>query len=214
MPGCTFEGKFRLRVSCILLVSLLVIPALAIAQGYYGTVSGVLSDTSGAVIPGAKVTLTDQEKGYQFHETSDATGRYLFRSVPPGLYTVTAELQGFEKSERVGIRVDVSEKPTANLTMKVASSTETVEVKAQTQRLDAQDATTGLVVNRNFINDLPLVDRYVMDLTSLTPGVTEADDQCGTGCTGTNFVSNGSRNSTADVLMDGASITNSRAKPL
>ena len=47
-----------------------------------------------------------------------------------------------------------------------------------------------------------------MDLVSLTPGVTEADDQCSTGCTGTNFVSNGSRNSTADVLMDGATITN------
>src|SRR5581483_5414006 len=64
------------------------------------------------------------------------------------------------------------------------------------------------VINLKIINDLPLVDRYVMDLVSLTPGVTEADDQCSTGCTGTNFVSNGSRNSTADVLMDGATVTN------
>src|SRR5581483_1970340 len=64
------------------------------------------------------------------------------------------------------------------------------------------------VINLKIINDLPLVDRYVMDLTSLTPGVTEADDQCPTGCTGTNFVSNGSRNATADILMDGASVTN------
>ena len=64
------------------------------------------------------------------------------------------------------------------------------------------------MVDRKFINDLPLVDRYVMDLTFLTPGVTETDDQCGVNCTGTNFVSNGSRNSTADVLMDGATITN------
>jgi hypothetical protein len=63
------------------------------------------------------------------------------------------------------------------------------------------------VVDRKFINDLPLIDRDVMDLTMLTPGVTEADDQC-VGCGGTNFVSNGSRNATADILMDGATVTN------
>ena len=194
---------------CRFLVALLVlIPAGATGQGYYGTVSGVLDDQSGAAIPGAKVTLIDQEKGYRFEASSDSTGRYLFRSVTPGIYTVNAAKAGFEKSERTGIRLDVSENPTVNLILKVASSSETVEVKSQDLGLDAQDATTGLVVDRNFINDLPLVDRYVMDLTSLTPGVTEADDQCSTGCTGTNFISNGSRNSTADVLMDGATVTN------
>lgn len=192
----------------ILLLLLLIIPATALGQGYFGTISGELTDATGAVIPGAKVTLLDQEKGYRTTVTSDSSGRYLFRDVPPSLYTVIAELRGFAKTERTGIRVDISENPTANLSLKVASSTETVEVQSQSQHLDMEDATTGLVVNRNFINDLPLVDRYVMDLTSLTPGVTEADDQCSTGCTGTNFVSNGSRNSTADVLMDGASITN------
>jgi len=65
------------------------------------------------------------------------------------------------------------------------------------------------VVNRRFINDLPLVDRNVVVLTSLAPGVTEMDDQCDVTCTGTNFVSNGSRGSTADILTDGASVTNS-----
>ena len=202
------DWKSRQGLCCIVLTLILALPALTIGQGYFGTVSGVLTDSTGAVIPGAKATLIDQEKGYKFFETSDSAGRYLFRSVPPGLYTVVAEMTGFEKTERTGIRVDVSENPTANLSLKVASSAETVEVKSQTQRLDAEDATTGLVVDRRFINDLPLVDRYVLDLTSLTPGVTEADDQCATNCTGTNFISNGSRNSTADVLMDGATITN------
>ncbi|MGB6689230.1 MAG: TonB-dependent receptor [Terracidiphilus sp.] len=202
------DSKSRQGLFCIALALILALPAMAFGQGYFGTVSGVLTDSTGAVIPGAKATLIDQEKGYKFFETSDSTGRYLFRSVPPGLYTVVAEMTGFEKTERTGIRVDISENPTANLSLKVATSTATVEVKSQTQRLDAEDATTGLVVDRRFINDLPLVDRYVMDLTSLTPGVTEADDQCSTGCTGTNFISNGSRNSTADVLMDGATVTN------
>jgi len=191
-----------------LLAFLLAVPAVAFGQGYFGTVSGVLADPTGAVIPGAKVTLTDQDKGYAFKTTSDGTGRYLYRSIPPGLYSVTVEMTGFEKMVRTGVRVDVNENATANLSLKVSGSAQTVEVNAQNQGLDSQDATTGLVIDRKFINDLPLVDRYVMDLVSLTPGVTEADDQCSTGCTGTNFVSNGSRNSTADVLMDGATITN------
>jgi Carboxypeptidase regulatory-like domain len=192
----------------VLLVFLLAMPAGVFGQGYFGTITGVLTDPTGAVIPGARVTLTDQEKGYAFNATSGGDGRYLYRSIPPGVYSVTAEMAGFKKTVRTGIRVDVNQNATANLSLKVSASSETVEVNAQTQTLDTQDATTGLVVDRKFINDLPLVDRYVMDLTSLTPGVTETDDQCGTGCTGTNFVSNGSRNSTADVLMDGATITN------
>ena len=67
---------------------------------------------------------------------------------------------------------------------------------------------TGQVVNRKFINDLPLVDRYVLDFVSLGPGVTNMSDQNSVGDTGTNFVSNGSRGASADILMDGASITN------
>jgi hypothetical protein len=186
---------------------LFLMPATLFGQAYFGTVTGVLTDPSGAVIPGANVTLTDQEKGYTFNATSSGEGRYLFRSIPPGVYSVTAEVPGFEKTVRTGIRVDININATANLSLKISSSSQTVEVTAQSQALDAQDATTGLVVDRKFINDLPLIDRDVMDLTMLTPGVTEADDQC-VGCGGTNFVSNGSRNATADVLLDGATLTN------
>ena len=202
------NGVSRRIWGSLLLFLLLMMASGASGQGYFGTVSGILTDSSGAVIPGAKVTLLDQNKGFQFITTSGGSGEYLFRSVAPGLYTVVAEMKGFAKTERTGVIVDASGNPTANLTLKVAASTQTVNVNAQNQSLHTEDATTGLTVNRKFINDLPLIDRYVMDLVSLTPGVTEADDQCPTGCTGTNFVSNGSRNSTADVLMDGASVTN------
>jgi len=192
----------------MLIAFLLVIPSMMSAQGYFATLSGTMTDPSGAVIPGAKVTLLDQEKGYQFNATTDSSGRYLFRSIAPGLYTVSAEMPGFEKIVRTGIRVEINDNATANLTLKIAGSVQTVQVGAQTATLDTQDATTGQVINRKFINDLPLIDRYVMDLTFLTPGVTEIDDQCGVNCTGTNFISNGTRGSTADILMDGASITN------
>ncbi len=187
----------------------LVLPAVLLAQAYFGTVSGMLADTTGAMVEGANVVLADQQKGYTFSTTSDSSGRYLFRSVPPGVYTVSADAKGFGKTLSARFKVDINENATANLTLKVAGASQTVMVTGEAQAIQTQDAETGQVVNRRFINDLPLIDRNVVDLVSLAPGVTEMDDQCGAGCTGTNFVSNGSRGSTADILTDGASVTNS-----
>ena len=186
---------------------LLLLPVMLLSQGYFGTVSGELTDSSGAVLQGAKVTLTDQAKGYTFNATSDSSGRYLFTSIPPGVYSVSAEMKGFTKGVHTNIKVNVSENATANIRLKVAAATQTIQVDAQVQTIATEDAVTGQVINRRFINDLPLVDRYVMDLTYLAPGVNDMDDQC-PNCGGTNFVSNGSRDATADILMDGASITN------
>ncbi|MGA2391285.1 MAG: TonB-dependent receptor [Candidatus Sulfotelmatobacter sp.] len=181
---------------------IVLLPAVLIGQGYFGTVSGILTDSSGAMIQGAKVTLLDEQKGYHFTTKSDSEGHYLFASIPPGLYSVTAEMPGFEKTVRTHIRLNVTENPSANLTLKIASASQTVEVNAQTVTIDTQDA-----VDRRAINDLPLVDRNVFDLTYLAAGVTDVDDQC-PNCGGTDFVSNGSRGASADILMDGASITN------
>ena len=190
------------------ILAIMFAPRLLLGQGYFGTVSGVLTDTSGAIIQGARVTLLDEAKGYQFTATSNSEGQYLFISIPPGSYTVSAEAQGFEKTVRTHIRLNISENPTANLTMKIASTTETVEVKGQTTTVDTQDAVTGQVVDRRFINDLPLIDRYVLTLAYLAPGINDQSDQNSIGDTGTNFISNGSRGASADILVDGSSITN------
>ena len=186
------------------------LPTMLVAQGYFGTVSGTLTDSSGAIVQGAHVTLEDEQKGYKFTTTSDNSGRYLFASIPPGTYSVAAEMKGFEKTVIDHIKLNVSENPTANLILRVATSKETVRVEAQAQTIATEDAVTGQVVDRRFINDLPLINRSVMNLTYLAPGVTDADDQCSEvqGCTGTNFIINGSRTSGADVLLDGASATN------
>jgi len=202
-------GRFRryFIVAILNLALALLLPAALLAQAYFGTVSGVLSDTSGAVLPNARVLLTDLQKGFTFKTTSDSTGNYLFRSIPPGQYSVTAEMEGFERTVQERVKVDVNENATVNLTLKVGASTQTVQVTGQAQGIDTEDALTGTTVNRRFINDLPLIDRNVMDLSYLAPGVTDMDDQC-PNCGGTDFVSNGSRGASADILSDGASITN------
>lgn len=202
-PCSLFPRSVRIAV----IVLALLIPALLFAQGYFGTVSGLLTDPSGAVVQNAKVTLTDQQKGYTFTTTSDSAGRYLFRAVSPGHYSVTAEMKGFDKVVVTNIKVDVNDNATANLSLRMVAAKETVQVSAQAEAVATQDATTGQVINRKFINDLPLINRDVTALTYLAPGVTDMDDQC-PNCGSTGFVSNGSRGASADILLDGASVTN------
>jgi len=205
---CKKHLSFSLLATLALAFPLILTsPAPLLGQGYFGTISGVLTDTTGAVVQGAKVTLLDEQKGYKFTTTSDNQGRYLFASIPPGLYTITAEMPGFEKIERTHIRLNVSENPTANLTLRVGAAQQKVEVTAQAQTISTEDAVTGQVVDRRLINDLPIIDRDVTELTYLTAGVTDMDDQCHN-CGSTDFVSNGSRGASADILMDGASVTN------
>ena len=192
----------------VLFAFLLVCALTVFGQAYFGTISGVLTDPSEAAVPAAKVTLTDQARGYVFTTTSDNTGRYLFTTVPPGVYSVSAEMQGFDKAVSKNITLNVTENVTANLTLRLAGTKQSIQVEAQSQTLETEDAVTGQVVNRRFINDLPLVNRYVMDLVGLAPGINDQSDQNSVGDTGTNFISNGSRGANADILMDGASITN------
>jgi Carboxypeptidase regulatory-like domain/TonB-dependent Receptor Plug Domain/TonB dependent receptor len=205
IPQRTCQRTFRI----VIIALVMLLPAAVFGQAYYGTVSGVLTDTSGAVVPNAHVVLTDEQKGYKFTTKSESSGRYLFVSIPPGQYSVTAEMHGFEKSVRTHIRLNVTENATADMTLKIAGSTESVDVKAETKTLDTEDAVTGEVIDRRAINDLPLVARNVQDLIYLTPGVTDMSDANSVMDTnGTNFVSNGSRGASADILMDGSSVTN------
>ncbi len=200
----------RMLTGFVFFAVLIASSSLLFGQGYFGTVSGELTDASGAVVQGARVVLADQQKGFTFKATSDASGRYLFRAIPPGLYSVTAEMKGFEKTERTNLKLDVNENATVDMTLKVAGGAQTVDVEAQGANLQTEDAVTGQVINRRFINDLPLIGRNVTDLTYLAPGVGDmSDSNHASDTNGTNFVSNGSRGAGADILSDGASVTNS-----
>jgi len=200
--------KHLSRAVLLTLTLALMLPAALVAQSYFGTVSGTLTDSTGALVQGAKVTLQDEQKGYQFSTTSGSDGRYLFASIPPGLYSVTADMKGFSKTVQKDVHLNVSENATANLVLSVAAETQTVSVEARSTTVNTEDAVTGQVVDRRLIDNLPLVDRYVLTLTYLAPGVNDQSDANSIGDTGTNFISNGSRGASADILVDGSSITN------
>ena len=189
----------------LLAIGLVVSPLNA--QLYTGSVAGTVSDPSGAVIQGAQVTLVDSNKGYDFKGTTDDSGRYLFRQVPPGTYAVSVEAKNFQPQRKEGVSLSINQNASVDFSLKVGAAAQTVDVTAVGLELQTQDAVTGQVVDRNLINNLPLINRQVFDLAFLAPGVTIADEQC-VGCTATNFISNGSRNSTADVVIDGVTTSN------
>jgi len=188
---------------------LLLLATSVWAQLYTSTVSGLVTDPTGAVIPNVQARLVDEQKGFSFTAVSDPTGRYLFRSVPPGNYKLAVQITGFQPQEQTGIKVDINQNVTVNFSLQVGSTSQTVEITGAAPVLSTQDAVTGQVVDRRLINDLPLIDRNVQDLIYLAPGVTDQSDANSVMDTnGTNFISNGSRGASADILMDGASVTN------
>ena len=178
-------------------------------QLYSGSVTGVVSDSSGAVIPGARVTLTDEDKGTSLNSATEASGRYLFRGVPPASYRITVEMQGFQSQDRTGIRIDVDQNATVNFSLSVGNATTVVNVTAELPLLSTEDASTGQVIGRTMIDSLPLFNREVMSLAYLTPGVVSPNQgSIQTGTYGNYFVSNGGRVGNPDVLMDGVTSTN------
>ncbi|MGD1025625.1 MAG: carboxypeptidase regulatory-like domain-containing protein [Candidatus Sulfotelmatobacter sp.] len=194
-------------VHCLVLASC-VLPAAA--QLYTGSIAGAVTDPSGAVVPGAHVVATDVDKGFAFPGITDGAGRYLLRSIPPATYNVSVEAAGFKKQRKDGLIITVNLNATVNFSLTVGAASQTVEVKASGVELQTQDAVTGQVIDRRAINNLPLVGRDVLQLTFLAPGIVPVAEASHNdeGGTGVNFNGNGGRNSTADFLMDGTSITN------
>ena len=206
--GSLLRTPFGVRWATLLtLAASTIFCGTAWGQLYTGSVSGVVTDPSGAVVPDAGLKLVDQDKGFAFSATSDARGQYAFRQVPPGNYKLSVDAKGFRAETRSGVTLDISQNATVNFELQVGSTTQTIDVTTAEPLLATKDAVTGQTIDRKFINDLPLVSRSVMDLAFLTPGVTDVDSQC-RGCTANNFISNGGRNATADLLMDGVTTTN------
>jgi len=197
-----FPAATRLAIALLCLFTLLV--PCAQAQLYTASITGVISDPSAAVVPDAKVTLTDIGKQTSQTVMTDAVGRYLIRSLPPSTYKLTIEFEGFNTYIQDNIVLEVNQNLAVDVTLTLGSAVQSVEVQANNAAIATKDAATGQELNRTFINDLPLLGRGVFDLAMLAPGVHQREDGSGGA---NNFISNGSRNSTSDILMDGVSAT-------
>jgi hypothetical protein len=201
---------FRLG-SCAVLLTLffsvwISAPAARAQSTYTAQLSGVVSDSSGAVIPGAKVVLTDEGTAVGTTTQTDARGIYVFTGVRPSTYTIHVEAPGLASQDRKGLTLAVSQEATLNLTLTPGTVAESVTVTEQAPLLDTGNAALGTDVTNEYVRDIPLINRSMFGLVFLAGGVTETT---GSGTqdsypSGTNFVSNGQRNATAEVRLDGA----------
>lgn len=199
----------KYRPSWLAFTCVFVFITTALAQVYSGSLTGLVTDPAGAVVPGAAAVVTDENKGFKYSATTGSDGRYVLRNLPPGSYRLDVSAPGMRTYTRANISMTVGQNSEADVMFQVQGTTETVEVNASAPLLQTQDASTGQLINQKFINDLPLTSRNVFNLALLSPGVSQAPGgSFGLNAGATNFISNGGRNSTADIVMDGVSQTN------
>ncbi len=193
-------------VLALFLLSLCVSNRVTAQSTYTSQLTGIVSDSSGAVIPQAKVTLTDEGTNIAANNVTNGSGIYLFTGVRPGTYTIRVEASGLGTQERKGLTLAVSQSATVNFTLSPQAVSEVVTVTDQAPLLDTGNASLGTDVTNEYVRDIPLSNRSMFGLVFLAGGVTETAGQ-GTQDsypTGTNFVSNGQRNATAEIRLDGA----------
>ena len=204
MRGLRFVSLF---VSAIVLAGLQgVQPALSQTSAT-STVSGVVSDASGAVVPGAKVVLLDQATGLQRTQDTSSVGQFIFANVLPENDTIHVTMKGFVPAE-VHLSVEVGKSYNLNMTLKIGGSTEAVEVAAAAgAELQTLDATVGNVVQGEEMVRLPNINRSAMVYYDLQPLVAPTYPTGGTNQANSQATVAGSRSDQTTLTVDGIDAT-------
>ena len=171
--GTTLLGKSFYLAITILLLSCLCPMALQ-AQQYLATVSGAVTDPSGANIPGADVTLTEANTHFVTKGVTNQSGSYSIPFVAPGSYSVQISAPGFAREERGNVVVSASAKVEVDFKLKLGSETQQVIVSADREVLDTGDANLGTVLDAKEVSDTPNIGRNPFNLATLAPGVYSA----------------------------------------
>src|SRR5450432_2518649 len=192
------------------LTTVLLVATAALGQGaYQAQIRGTVTDQSGAVVANATITITNDATSISQSATSDDHGQYLLGGLRPAVYTIKVQLSGFRASEKKNVVLEVDQQTSVDFVLHPLGVSETMEVTETAPLLDTESATLGTEVSSQYVHELPLANRNFFGLTFLAAGVTEAT---GSGTSdnypsGTNFTSNGQRNATAEIRLDGALIS-------
>ncbi|MGA9978053.1 MAG: carboxypeptidase regulatory-like domain-containing protein [Candidatus Sulfotelmatobacter sp.] len=153
-----------------LCAALLLMSALAIAQST-SLLNGSVTDSSGAAVTGAQITLSNPATGLQRTTQSNGTGLYQFLDVPPGTYRLDVSATGFAPYSVANVTLLVKLPSTVRIQLHVGGVTQSVTVEGQAPLINRTDASLGNVVEQDQIQELPIADRNVVNLLSLQPGV-------------------------------------------
>lgn len=197
------------RQACALaLVSFLFLPTTAAAQGGTSGLVGTVADQQAAAIPGAMVILTSAATGAVRETVTGPAGGYQFLSLPPGMYTLRVELEGFRTVLAEGLQLTVDTTQRLDVKMEIGGITETVQVTAETTVVNTTDSSLGNVIAGTQIRELPLEGRNVVGLLSLQPGVVYVPP---TGVTDARSGSvSGSRADQSNVTLDGIDVNDNQ----
>ncbi len=188
--------------------------AIAAIPGYgqatTGQIAGQVTDSSGAVLPGAAITATDEEKGVSFTGRADASGNYIVLNMPPGIYSVTATAPGFAEARFTHAVLAIDQKMALDFKLKVGNVTASVEVTEAPPVLQSQTSEVGTVISGDAIVDLPLSGRNFYDLTLLVPGVAQASNHMNA----FSLSVSGQREFANSIQLDGIESTTNRTQDI
>ncbi|HKC72382.1 MAG TPA: carboxypeptidase-like regulatory domain-containing protein, partial [Terriglobales bacterium] len=193
--------NFSSRLLLILLACLSLTAGLW-AQKDTGTIAGTVTDPSGAVLAGAKVLVTDVDRGGAFTTTTNQSGEYVASPLKIGRYTVTVEHSGFKRAVSQPVTLDVQQRAVVNVKLQLGQATESVEVTGAAPLLETQTSELGQVVNARQASNLPLNGRNFAQLALLTAGTAPSEpgarDEQSFG-----FSAGGARSLQNNFLLDG-----------
>ncbi len=153
------------------IVVLALTPPAAWSQNVYGTIAGTVTDTSGAAVADATVTLTNLDTAQKRSIETDSSGNYTFVNILPGRYKLEGEKTGFKKFVREPIAVQIESGLRVDISLPVGAQTETVEVTSEVPLLQPETASLGQVVEQRVVTELPLNGRNPLALVGMVPGV-------------------------------------------
>ena len=208
LRGCRLTSLF----STIWILALLVVAANIHAQTTTGSITGLVTDAGGHVVPGSALTLTNLDTNQTRKQAANDTGAYTFPALPPGNYRLELAHPGFKRFVQEPVEVRVQQTVTINLMLEVGQVNQTIEVAGHPELLDAATSSLSQVVENREVTELPLNGRNTLALVALTPGVrTQAGFLQNTAVRSyagwANFSSNGGLSGANAVLIDGAPVT-------
>jgi hypothetical protein len=207
MEKSSMKRHYSMQIFVGVLVCLLVV-ASGWAQTGTASLHGVVTDKSGAAISASQVTLINTEQGLQRSVSTSAQGEFEFLALQPGTYALTVEAAGFRKYERRNLQLLVNSPTTSNVTLEVGSSTQTVEVSAQTETLNTTDASLGTAFSERQVKELPLEAGNVPELLSLQAGVAYTGNRpdINKDSDTRNGSVNGARSDQSNITLDGVDV--------
>jgi hypothetical protein len=193
----------RMRGFLIAVALIVASTAIAVAQIDTASIVGTVKDPSGAVVPGARVTVSNVATGESLTATTSDSGDYVFPYLRVGAYSVTVDSPNFKKAVRNGITLDVQDRKQVDFQMTLGGSSEKVEVTEEAPLIDTQTADVGHVVSGQQATDLPLNGRRYDSLAQLTAGVNTASSSFQQRAEGV-FSVNGNSSTQNNFVLDGA----------